>query len=53
MTPHPPAERYPRREHTSHRGRTDRYARGIVHGAIIGTGIGTIMIGLALVVLLR
>ncbi|RKS79110.1 hypothetical protein BZB76_0552 [Actinomadura pelletieri DSM 43383] len=33
-----------------HRGPSDRYARGIVHGVIVGVGLGLVLLGLLLLV---
>ncbi|WUH99157.1 hypothetical protein OHR68_37550 [Spirillospora sp. NBC_00431] len=39
---------HPGRRPISHRGASDRYAPGMVHGALVGTGMGMILIALAL-----
>ncbi|WP_171064677.1 hypothetical protein [Actinomadura soli] len=39
---------HPRRRPVSHRGASDRYALGMVHGALVGTGMGMILVALVL-----
>ncbi|MEU8344606.1 hypothetical protein SAMN05443665_102559 [Actinomadura meyerae] len=36
-----------------HRRASDRYALGMVHGVLVGTGMGLIVVGLMLAALLR
>ncbi|WP_176611606.1 hypothetical protein [Actinomadura sp. WMMB 499] len=36
----------------SHRGPSDRYARGVLHGAFIGTGMCVLFMALAIIALL-
>ncbi|MFC4054347.1 hypothetical protein ACFOY4_32035 [Actinomadura syzygii] len=38
---------YPQRAHARHRGASDRYALGIVHGALVGMGIGFALVAVA------
>ncbi|WP_165966858.1 hypothetical protein [Actinomadura sp. 7K507] len=39
---------YSNRAPASHRGTSDRYALGMVHGALVGTGLGLILLGLVM-----
>ncbi|MEU5995011.1 hypothetical protein ABZ806_39055 [Spirillospora sp. NPDC047418] len=41
------------RTRARHRGASDRYALGMVHGALVGTGMGLILVGLVLAAFLR
>jgi hypothetical protein len=41
------------RTRARYRGASDRYALGMVHGALVGTGMGLILVGLVLAAFLR